>query len=97
MSGRGAARAAAAVSAEADEGSNSACDQEQRSGAATRPSPSCPPARLLDQRLKVGDALLEVAILLDLRPAWRCGNGHDDSSCASDAKQTSFSKWRYAD
>jgi hypothetical protein len=92
MSGRRAARAAAAVSAEADEGNNSGCDQEQRGDAATRPAPSCPPARLFDQRLKIGDALLEVAILLDLGPAGRCRNGHDDTSCASDAKQTSFIK-----
>ena len=71
MSGRRATRAAAAVSAEADEGNNSACDQKQRSDAATRPPPSCPPARLLDQQFQIGDPLLEIAILLDLGPARR--------------------------
>jgi hypothetical protein len=67
------------VPAETHEGNNSGCDQEQRSGTATRPAPSCPPARLLDQCLKVGHALLEIAILLDLCLTWRHGDSHGDS------------------
>ena len=55
--------------AEADKGNNSAYDEEERNGAATRPPPPRPPARLLDQRLQVRDAPLEIAILLGLGPA----------------------------
>ncbi len=76
MSGRRAARAAAAVSAEADESNNSARDHNERSDAATRPAPSCPPARLLDQQFQISDTLLEIAILLDLWPARRRSHTH---------------------
>jgi hypothetical protein len=38
------------------------------------------PTRLLDQRLQLGDALLQVAIPSGLGPARRCGHGHGDSS-----------------
>ena len=40
------------------------------------PAASRPPARLLDQRLQIRDTLFEIAILLDLWPAGRCGDGH---------------------
>ncbi len=62
-------RTAAAVPAEADKRDNSGCAPEQRSSAAPSPPPPRPPARLLDQRLQISDPLLEIAILLDLRPA----------------------------
>jgi hypothetical protein len=37
------------------------------------------PPRLLDQRLQLGDALLQVSIAPRLGPARRCGDGHGDS------------------
>ena len=77
---RRAFRTAAAVPAEADERSHAAAATSSRAAAPFRmPSPSRPPARLLDQRLQVRDTLLEIAILLDLGPARRCGDGHGDS------------------
>src|SRR4029079_6593915 len=40
---------------------------------------TCTPTRLLDQRLEVGDAPLQLAIPPGLGPTRRCGNGHGDS------------------
>ena len=69
VGGRRASRAAAAVPAEADQRGNPCRSNQQSRRPVPLPAASRPPARLLDQRLQVGDTLLEVAILLDLRPA----------------------------
>ena len=70
---------AAAVPAEADERGNPCRSNQQSRRPVPLPAASRPPARLLDQRLQVGDALFEIAILLDLWPARRRGDGQGDS------------------
>ena len=73
-------RTAAAVPAEANERCSPCRSDQQSRRPVPLPATSRPPARLLDQRLQVRDTLLEIAILLDLWPARRRGNGHGDSS-----------------
>jgi hypothetical protein len=79
MRERCATRTAAAMPAETDE-RGSACPSKQQS---RRPLPlpaaSRPPARFLDQRLQIGDTMLEIPIPLDLGPAGRRGDNHSDS------------------
>ena len=49
---------------------------QQRRRPIPLPTTSCPPACLLDQRLQLRNTPLEIAILLDLRPARRHGDSH---------------------
>ena len=63
---------------EADERGNPCRSKQQSSRPVPLPPASRPPARLLDQRLQIRDTPLEIAILLDLGPAGRSGDGHGD-------------------
>ena len=67
---------------------SSGCSEQQSRRPVSLPPPPRPPARLLDQRLQVRDTLLEVAILLDLWPARRCGDGHGDLTTSTDDATT---------
>jgi hypothetical protein len=67
------------VPPEADKRDNSGSDEEERSRPVSLPAAARPPACLLDQRLQIRDPLLEIAIVLDLRPAGRRCDGHGDS------------------
>ena len=68
--------AASAASVEADQtGHARSCSDGERGSVPDPPAPR-PPARLLDQRLQIGDALLEIAVVLVLGPPGRCDDGH---------------------
>jgi len=69
--------ATTAIPAEADERGNPRASDGERCTGVAHPPAAGPPARLLDQRLELGDASFEGAIVLGL--AERRRNGHGDS------------------